>query len=176
MNIKPVLLNKRILEETTKELQNPSKKSLENIVNFASRIIDQLISAMTFYAMKKIKFTEPLALFETISSPKCGKKSKGIYMIHHKDLGIVYIGKGILKSRRSRHLSKFRNPELKDSISPAAMKMRKYDMKEDNWEYSYCVLPDVFKGVVGELILIRLEEKYCEIHNPPFNNTSMIGK
>ena len=157
-------------------LKNPTDESAERCIKMTCAFAHQVIDAMLDYALSECNFTEPQPLWS--SGPVCDMDTRGIYIIHHDDIGIAYIGMGQLKQRRYRHMSMFnkKNGRSKGSASPAAKKMKEYDKNKKNWSYSYYILPEMYDANIGYVILGKLEEKLCEIHNPPFNNSSMAGK
>ena len=99
----------------------------------------------------------------------------GVYKITHKEFGVAYIGHGNVSSRKSRHLSVFKN-NGKDlvsdngNISPsqAGKKMYEFDKNIENWFFSYCVLHDKAVSKEYEKVLIEAEE-------PLFNSEYMAG-
>ena len=113
-----------------------------------------------------------------IGSPHSGgiAKAIGVYKVFYGPTGqLMSIGQGNISSRRSRHISIFKNKG--ESImgesgasegSQTASKMYKFDKNINNWLFSWC-------DCANKQIAIELENHLITKLKPKFNLQSMAG-
>ena len=113
-----------------------------------------------------------------IANPHSGgiTKAIGVYKVFYGPTGqLMAIGQGNISSRRTRHISIFKNKG--DSImwesgasegSQTASKMYKFDKNINNWLFSWC-------DCANKQIAIELENHLITKLKPKFNLQSMAG-
>lgn len=153
--------------------------SKKNNTEFKDSVLKQIqiLTEQLESAKKLLNFRPEWSAPAPINKIKIKTNALGVYKIIHKPSNqVMSIGQGIVSSRRGRHLSVLRNNgqdvvSEKGHVSPSqtGKKMYIFDSDENNWYFTYCLVPN--KHVCEEY-----EAQLQISENPVFNNLSMAGK